>query len=87
MVRKTNYPIIIWSQQEFIRLVVYAGESSENYVGKRVRIYENVKRKTYMAILPDPDSVELAIKMEHLQTFTWLNCCEQNFLTLLTQKN
>ena len=57
--------------KEFIRSVVYAGESLENYVDTKVRIYKNVKRKTSMAILPDPDSVEFAIKRAHLQTFTW----------------
>ena len=43
------------SAKEFIRSVVYAGESSENYVDTRVRIYKNLKRKTSMAIPPDPD--------------------------------
>ena len=38
------------SAKEFIRSVVYAGESSENYVDTRVRIYKNLKRKTSMAM-------------------------------------
>ena len=70
------------SAKEFIRSVVYAGESSENYVDTRVRIYKNLKRKTFMAIPLDPHSVELAIKRAHLQTFTCLCCCEQNIQTL-----
>ena len=70
------------SAKEFIRSVVYAGEPSENYVDTRVRIYKNLKRKTSMAIPPDPDSVELAIKRAHLQTFTWLRCGDQNVQTL-----
>ena len=43
------------SAKEFIRSVVYAGEPLENYVDTRVRIYKNLKRKTSMAIPPDPD--------------------------------
>ena len=43
------------SAKEFIRSAVYAGEPSENYVDTRVRIYKNLKRKTSMAIPPDPD--------------------------------
>ena len=35
-----------------------------------------------MAIPPDPDSVEFAIKRAHLQAFTWLHCCEQNIPSL-----
>ena len=50
------------SSQEFIRSAVYAGKSPENYVDTRVRIYKNLKIKTSMAIPPDPDLVELAIK-------------------------
>ena len=58
------------SAKEFIGSVFYAGESSENYVDTRVRTYKNLKRKTSMAIPPDSDSVELAIKRAHLQTST-----------------
>ena len=70
------------SAKDFLRSVVYAGESSENYLGTRVRIYKNLKRKTPMAITPGPDSEELAIKRAHLRTFTWLSCCEQNIQNL-----
>ena len=70
------------SAKEFICLVVYAGKSSENYVDKRCRICKNVKRKTSIAIPPDLDSVELAIKKAHLQTFTCSCCCKQIFHTL-----
>ena len=34
-----------------------------------------------MAIPPDPDSVEHAIKRAHMQTSTWLRCCKQNIQT------
>ena len=70
------------SAKEFIRLVVYAGESSESYVDTRVRIYKNLKRKTPITIPPDPDSVECAIKWAHFQKFTWLRCCEENVQAL-----
>ena len=72
--------------EELTRSFVYAVESSENYVDTRVRIYNNLRRKTSMSILQDPDSVECAIKRAHLQTFTCLRCCEQNIKTLI-QKN
>ena len=39
-----------------------------------------------MAVLPDPDLVELAIKRAHLQTFTWLCCYEQNVQTLHSEE-
>ena len=58
--------------------MVYAGESSENYLDTRVRIYKNLKRRTSMTIPSDPDSEELAIKKGHLQIFTCLSCCNQN---------
>ena len=45
------------SAKEFLHSVVYAGVYSENYVDTRARIYKNLKRKTSMAIPPDPDSV------------------------------
>ena len=35
-----------------------------------------------MTIPPDPNSVELTIKRTHLETFTWLRCCKQNFQNL-----
>ena len=70
------------SAKEFIRSVVYVAESSENYVDRRFRTYKNLKRKTSMAIPPDKDSLELDIKRAHLQTSTWLSCCEQNVQTL-----
>ena len=70
------------SAKDFIRSVVYAGESSENQLDTRVRIYKNLKRKTPMAIPPGPDSEELAIKRAHLRKFTWLRCCEQIILNL-----
>ena len=35
-----------------------------------------------MTIPPDLDSAQLAIKRAHLQTFTWLSCCEQNIQNL-----
>ena len=70
------------STKEFIRSVVYAAESSKNHVDTRIRIYKNLKRKKSMAIPPDPDSVELAIKRAHLQTLTWLPCSDKNIQTL-----
>ena len=74
------------SAKEFIWSVVYAGESSKNYADTRPRTYINLKRKTFMVIPSDPDSGELAIKKVHLQTFTWLRCCEQN-VEILIEKN
>ena len=70
------------SAEEFMHSVVYASESSENYLDTRVTISKNLKRKTSVTLPPDPDSVELAIKRTHLQTFTWLSCCEQNIQNL-----
>ena len=35
-----------------------------------------------MAIPPDPDFSELTINRAHLQTFTWLHCCEQKLQNL-----
>ena len=39
-----------------------------------------------MVIPSDSDSGELAVKKVHLQTFTWLRCCEQN-IEILIEKN
>ena len=58
--------------------MVSAGESLENYLDTRVRIYENLKRRTSVTIPSDPDSEELAIKKGYLQIFTCLSCCNQN---------
>lgn len=44
----------------------------------RVRIYKTLKRKTSMAISPDLDLVELAIKRTHLQKFALLRCYEKS---------
>ena len=44
----------------------------------RVRIYKTLKRKTSMAITPDLDLVELAIKKTHLQKFALLRCYEKS---------
>ena len=68
--------------KDFIRSVVYACESSENYLDTRVRIYKNLKRKISMNIPTDLDSEELAIKRAHLQIFTWLSCCKQDIQNL-----
>ena len=52
------------STKEFIRSIVYAGESSENYMDIiRVRIYKNSKRKTSMAISPDSGSVNFLLSV------------------------
>ena len=72
--------------KDFIKSIVYSGRKNESYVDSRVRIYQNLKRKTSMAIPPDPDSVVNAIKRAHLQTFTWLSCCHQNIIALDPQK-
>ena len=56
------------SAKECMHLVVYAvyvyfeGESSKNHMGKRKRIFKNLKRKISMAIPSSSDSVKLAIK-------------------------
>ena len=68
------------SAKDFIRSG--AGEFSENYMGTRVKICKNVNKKTSLAIPSDLDSVEFAIKREHLQTFTCLCWCNQNIQTL-----
>ena len=47
-------------------------------LGARVSIYKNLKRKTSMAIPPDPDSMELAIKRTHLQKFALLRRYDQS---------
>ena len=70
------------SAKEFVCSFAYAGESSDNYLDTRVRIYKSLKRKISMTILPDPDSEKLAIKSVHLQTFTCLSCCKQNIQNL-----
>ena len=44
----------------------------------RVRIYKTLKRKTSMAISPDLDLVELAIKRTHLQKFALLRFYEKS---------
>ena len=78
------------SVKEFIWSVVYADESSKNYVDTRPRInLKNklkLKKKNIYGYPSDPDSGELAIKKVHLQTFTWLRCCEQN-IEILIEKN
>ena len=70
------------SAKEFVCSVVHAGKSSENYVDTRFRICKNLKRKTSLAIPPDPDSVELPIKRAHLETFKCLYSCKQMIQTL-----
>ena len=42
--------------------------------------------KYIMAIPSDPDSLELAIKTVHLQTSTWLRCCNQSIQNLVPEK-
>ena len=48
----------------------------------RVRIYKTLKRKTSMAISPDLDLVELAIKRTHLQKFALLRCYEKSIQSI-----
>ena len=50
------------SAKECMHSVVYAAESSKSHLGKRKRIFKNLKRKISMAIPSSPDSVKLAIK-------------------------
>lgn len=76
------------STKEFIHSVAYAGESA-NYLDARVTIQIKLKCKTSMAIPPDTDLVEHAIKTTHLKKFTWLHFCKQNINELnpvVTQK-
>ena len=39
-----------------------------------------------MAIPPDPDLAELAIKRAYQQTFTWLRCYKKNIQNIDQQK-
>ena len=67
--------------------MLYGGKPNENYVETRVRIYELMKVKSSMPLPPDPDSVEQVINRSHLQTFTWLRCCETQIPHLSLQEN
>ena len=60
--------------KEFIRTVLYTGKENENYVDTRIRLYENLKRKSSMPLPPDPDSVIQVIKRAHHQTYSWVRC-------------
>ena len=69
------------SAKEFVCSVVHAGKSSENYVDTRFRICKNLKRKTSLAIPPDPDSVELPIKratLGNIYMFIFLQANDSN---------
>ena len=63
--------------KEFIRTVLYTGKVDEDYIGTRVRIYENLKKKSSMSLPPDPRSVVQVIKRVHHQAYTWYHCDRQ----------
>ena len=58
------------SAKEFIHSVVYAAESPENYVDKRITIYKNLGRKISIAIPPDPDYIYMVtlFQAKHLNS-------------------
>ena len=41
---------------KFIQTVIYSGKSNEDYVSTRVRLYENLKKKSSLCVPPDPKS-------------------------------
>ena len=73
--------------KEFIRTVLYSGKPDEDYIGTRVRIYENLKVKSSMPLPPDPLSVVQVIKRAHHETYTWYNCDKATIQYLSLENN
>ena len=71
--------------KDFIQTVVYSGKNHESYVDTRVRLYQELKEKTYLSI--PPDSVEQTIKRCHLQVFIWKRCYLQNIEAISYEEN
>ena len=65
----------IHSLKTFIQTIVYSGKDDEDYLATRIRLFQNLKTKSSMAIPPDPDSVVQVIKRAHHQVYQWLRCC------------
>eukprot|EP00794_Sanderia_malayensis_P001365 gene1365-biopygen1116 len=62
--------------KEFVCAVIYKGSKDEGYIDTRVRLYQQQKEKSSMALPPDPDSLLQALKRSQLQTKIWLQCGE-----------
>ena len=86
-----NYPKLgqnaLNDAREFIRTIVYNGKNNESFVDTRIRLYQQLKKKTSLTIPPDPDSTEQAIKRCHLQVFVWKRCCDQNIDMISYEEN
>ena len=68
-----KFPFFCW--KEFIRTVLYKGNSDETYLQTRVRSYDkqSTKSKTTMTIPPDIDSCTQHILQCQLTSFNWIN--------------
>ena len=62
--------------KEFVRSVMYSGNTNETYIETRVRLYTDMKVKTSMSLPPDPSSLLQAIKRVQLQVNIWSHSCE-----------
>lgn len=69
---QNDYELLI----SFIQTILYNGKSTESYVDTRVRLYQNLKKKSSAAIPADPDSNIQEIKRCHFQSYIWLRCLE-----------
>ena len=72
---KSISPEFVESCKEFIRTVLYKGNSYKTYLQTRVRLYDkqSTKSKTTMTIPPDIDSCTQHILRCHLTAFNWIN--------------
>ena len=68
--------IVLQKPKAFVQPIMYGGKLSENDLLTRVRLCENPKQKTSMALPPDSDLLVEELKHVHLHlscSFTYLN--------------
>ena len=72
---KSISPEFVESCKEFIRTVLYKGNSYKTYLQTRVRLNDkqSTKSKTTMTIPPDIDSCTQHILRCHLTAFNWIH--------------
>lgn len=62
----------------FMQTIMYPGKPDEEFVDTRIRMYEQLKTKSSLTLLPDRYSAEEHVKRANLQTYIWKQCLHKD---------
>ena len=71
----------------FMQKVMYPGKEGEDYVGTRIRMYEQQRVKSSLGLLPDKSSSLEHLKRSNLQSYIWKQCLQKDIVYPTPENN